>query len=239
MKRFLLSLFIACRCLAEETPVPNTEVPNPPKPINAETEKPNTTRLPWTFGAGIGYVTKSTATFDSMTLVDGANNVTYKGSGSLDYEPAFTVSVEARKLAESSWGFIGQVYYDSDRKVTGGSVKSGNYSAVFTGENPSKLQLIVVSGSAAYRWHDFYLPFGLNYSIPTFTPSKTSTNDSDTIQGGIGAQLGVGFYVSDNAALELSSRATSVSFKSKTGSTVLDWGTGNITNLIFGAKFFF
>lgn len=178
----------------------------------------------WNFSLGISYDLGTAAKFDSATI-SGTSGYSYE----LEYDNSFSIEADARYLPQNSWGFITGLTYDFDRKLNTATLTGNGVSSSEDGQG-RKLRTTVAYASAVYRWEKFYLPFGLNYSDVTITPS---TNLS--ISGSVGVQLGIGYYVKDNFAIEAISRTLTARLKAPTS----DFGTGHLTSIMLTAKYIF
>ncbi len=69
-----------------------------------------------------------------------------------------------------------------------------------------------------YRWNEFYIPLGFNYTAIRFTPAAGYTGGYEYF-GGFGAQLGLGLQVSDALSLEMMSRASAYSLRVNQGTS--------------------
>lgn len=196
----------------------------------------STSERPWRFGVG-GSLSLSSKLRFTEGRTDGFSG-TFEAD--LDYTNALSLEFEARNTPDNSWGVIGGLTYDFERKFDGGTIKGGGQSATLSaGSDPSKLQMTVLYANAVYRWNEFYLPFGLNISLPKYTPPNSYTGTSD-VKGGLGVQLGVGFYFTEHFVGEIVSRAAAVKMSgvSSTG-TKTDYGTGFFSTLMFTGKYLF
>lgn len=88
------------------------------------------------------------------------------------------------------------------------------FSQSTTSSNPAffyptiTMGILVAETTALYRWENFYLGLGLNYSKPNTNNSEAGSNIK--FRGGLGAQAGIGFYISDKAQLSLYRKAINV-----------------------------
>ncbi|MEK2687857.1 hypothetical protein [Bdellovibrio sp. GT3] len=84
----------------------------------------------------------------------------------------------------------------------------------------------------AYRWEIFYIPLALNYNIVYFQPAPL-TFGSIEAKNGIGAHLGVGWFINDHFALEFIGRSamTELNLTNSTG-TSKNKGTIASTSLL-------
>jgi hypothetical protein len=190
----------------------------------------------WNFAIGLGYSLSSKLKFDNGVGTSSGSSTSF--STDLDYKNTYSLSFEGRNMPSNSWGFMGGIQFDGEREFDGGTITSGGITATVSSSGGSKIQFTNLYANAVYRWDQFYLPFGLNVSSVKFTPASGSTGTSDA-SGGVGAQLGAGFALNENVALELFSRVVAIKLKGTTSTSTTDFGTGYLSTLIFQGKYIF
>ncbi len=188
----------------------------------------------WRFGVGASYGLISKSSFSQVNESTSLNAVVVD----LNFENALSLELDARQSAPNSWGFIGGLTYDQDRKVTGGKIVDTGSTISFPTSDPFKIQFIVFSGNVVYRWNEFYLPFGLNINIAKYT-SPSTFSGTHSVNGGLGGQLGVGYYLTEHFTVEAQSRATTFKLNVSTNSNSTDYGTGFFSTLMLTGKYIF
>ncbi len=184
------------------------------------------------FAMGLAIGISPTATF-----TEGTNSTT-----NLMFETEFkfnggtTLHADVRSTPKHDWGFIGAISHDISREISSVKYTSGNSSVTYNSSG-SKLSVTMVEFSFAYRWNEFYLPLGLNYSHFRFLDDSFAAGYE--LRGGLGAQIGFGYYISEQFALELWSRATNLKFKIKSGGITEDYGRGIYSSATLGFKALF
>ncbi len=184
----------------------------------------------WQWGAGASYSLTSRVRYDSITFTSGG--ISQTGTGELDFDKGFSLEVDLRNMPANSWGFMGGLTVDLARK-------EGKGIAVFAGvaqtteDYNNKLQMTVISANAVYRWNEFYVPFGANLNSPSYNAPNVTT------KGGVGAQIGFGYYVNSNVVIEGMSRATVLKQTSADSQGTTDFGTAYFSNLMLTAKYIF
>jgi hypothetical protein len=184
----------------------------------------------WHFGVGGSYSLPSTANF---------NNGSYGGLAmtvNLTYASVLGLEFEARKLPLHSWGFVGGLSYD-----LAGTTSSVNVTVAGTsssGSSNSQFQTTVLWGSAAYRWENFYLPFGLNYDVLSYTPPSGFIGSS-TASGGFGGQVGVGYYVTPRIPVELDYRMLAFNLSQTTPVLTTNYGSAYATTFLIKGEYLF
>lgn len=192
----------------------------------------------WRFAVGLGLMLGGgTGTFKDAKYTSATDNVSFEAE--LEYSKIGSLSLEGRYMPQDSWGFMGGFNLEPERKFESGTFKSGGSQASFNGSGDvSKVQFQTVFANAVYRWNIFYLPFGLNISSAKFTAAPGS-NSTVTASGIMGAQLGVGWMITDSFAIELYSWVNSMKLKTTNGSETVDYGTGYFSSLRVFAKYAF
>lgn len=229
-------LFLSTTAFAQDAAAGSPGAPPVAQPApQAEAPKPE---RQWRFGLGVGYqLATSAAQFNNVSVVGGGQQVS--ATGSLTYNQTYVLSAEGRFVRKHAWGFIGGLDYEGQRQFQSGSFSGGGQTVQLTGgSGASKVQFTSVYASAVYRWEDFYLPFGLNFSFINFTPAAGATA-TGTTQGGVGAQIGIGYQFNDWFALEAYSWATAMQLNIADSSTSLSTGTGYVPDFVLFAKFLF
>ena len=225
----------------EKSLLGNKDFTNAPKEVSkresevSKTAQAEGNERSWKTGVGISHGSNSTLKFDKITVANSATTM----SGDLDYSNVFSAELDIRNMKSNSWGFISGLTLDGERKLTGGSITGAGVTLTTTATDPSKISTTVLYANAAYQWENFYLPFGFNYSFVKYTP-PTSFQGTFDASGGLGAQLGMGYYVSSHFVSELFSRVVAVKLKSTTASGLaVNFGDGFLSSIQLTAKYFF
>lgn len=186
----------------------------------------------WKFGLGASYSLTSKLTFSSVTVTDPNTNVTFAATTEIEYKNVPSFELDVRNNPQNSWGFLGGLTYDLSRDQGKTTVKVGDIISSSSGGG--NIQMAILYASAVYRWNSFYLPFGFNYNS-----INSSGNGPSGLKGGVGAQVGVGYYFNDNAVVEVMSRATAVKADPQTSNdgTLVKLGSGYLSNLMLTFKY--
>lgn len=183
------------------------------------------------------YDSGSSMRFDSGKFT--TSGIPYTGTANYKMESAAAVAAELVILEPRSWGAIAGFGIDFSRKIKSVDVEFSGTNAVgsFTVAGEPTLTLYTAYASAAYRWNTLYLPFGLNVTFPSISGAPTAIS---SLQPLLGAQLGLGAYLTDDVALELLFRGRGVNADSRTsGFTTYDLGRGSISSSEFSIKMMF
>lgn len=187
----------------------------------------------WRFSAGVAYSLGSQLKFHEVERTGVGGN----SSATMQVPNVFSLNADLRYLPQQSWGFVGAVGWDMPREIRSGSYSGAAWGIPYTGEG-DKITVMTLAASAAYRWHEVYVPFGFNISGVNYETAGGSAV-SNTAKGGIGVQYGVGAYVQENIALELMGRSVSVKLSSEEAGVRTEYRKGYLTSLSFGVKYIF
>ena len=159
------------------------------------------------------------------------------GQIDLETEAGFEIEIDARYMPRNSWGFMGALAHGGSRDIDGGYVTvNGTTISATSGSSLDTIQNTYVMTNAVYRWNEFYLPFGLNFSFLKYE-SEGFEVDTDL---GIGFQISVGYYIKDNLAVEFTSMATAFELTSRNGSgDKVDYNTSIYAYGALKAKYIF
>ena len=190
----------------------------------------------WRLTVGLSYSLQSQENFNSSSLPSISSNA----KAQFNLENGIALDIDARLLAQKSWGLLVGLNIDSGRTVTSGTLTSSSGIAVsYPTVDSSKLQTTLLYAEVAYRWKQLYIPVGINYGIFKYTP-RSSFLGSANATGGLGAQLGIGSHLLPQLPLELTYRMIPISHSLTYSTGVIeDYGSGFITSLLLIAKFVF
>lgn len=191
----------------------------------------------WHFGAGFSYGGKANAKWEKGKVTSISNEATTE----LEFDSASTFALEARKMSRNSWGVMLGYALEEERAITNYTFSLAGSSISINTSGSAKLKNSFAYLNAVYRWKYFYLPFGFNYSSIKFTPASNNSSVTWNFSGALGGQLGVGYYISENVALELLSRVLGVGLKiedqSKSASIIFSDGYFSYGELALKAFF--
>lgn len=183
----------------------------------------------WRFGIG-GSLSSMVANFRETKV--GANQsevlIGYKGGVSLD--------LDARYMRPQSWGFLGALILNTNREEDT-LTETTSSGATFTGTITEKgtISSHSLMANAVYQWDIYYLPFGINMSTYKYDAKLGSA----TSKGGVGIQIGSGWWINDNFAIELWYKSTSVELKRTVGTTEYNFGNGSLAQFLVSGKYIF
>jgi hypothetical protein len=251
MQITLVLLIISLMTLAHADPYdptnPNSEksspvtIPIKPAEVAPKKEKNFDARKAKKFhlALGLGYqLAGEKAKFDRTQYSDGVGGE-ISGEAELEFRRTYSFVIDGRILPIDSWGIIAGLNHEGERELIGGQITWGGVVyPVYTGDRAPKLQFTTAFLAATYRWKQFYLPFGFNYSSVKLSVPD-GYNGSSTVTGAMGAQIGVGFMSTDHIAVELYGWVTNMNWKDKLGIEVVDYGSGTFQSLLLVAKYIF
>jgi|GEM_PF-1933455 len=162
----------------------------------------------------------------------GKVEATFKASGSAG------VGLSWAQMRPMSWGFVGSVLYEPPREIDSVIFKGpgGSSTGVITGTKP-KVSFFIFEGNAVYRWNTFYLPFGLNASVPSLSDISSSTNIE--VKGNIGAFVGGGFLIGQQSSLEIFLRSIAITMTESDSTGSINYDRGTLTGVGVGYKYWF
>lgn len=211
-----------------------------PQVGNRVTPKESLLRSSPTFGkrfaANIYYSVADKAKFDDAK-VRTSSGASGSVSASYGTESSPGIGVSYTNVEPQSWGFSGSLLYEPKREVQSFTVSGpgGTFTSSATGTK-AKLSFLLLEGNAIYRWHQFYIPLGLNLSIPSLTDTGSAVYD---VKGGVGAFLGAGLFVLENSSIEVFVRSVGFNMTATDGSTTIDFQNGYMSGAGFGWKYYF
>lgn len=224
-------------------PSPSPEPSATPAPTTAAETEPTEEPAPRVvihkrlvqFTVGALSAGAATAKFQNAKITTGGK--AYPAEIDFAIDPAAGVILEVRKVEANRWGFQVGLEYEAPRNVSSITIKTptASITSPYSGIQP-KEHSTVLYGNLAYRWDNFYLPFGFNLAFTSIDASA----DSIIVVPGIGAQLGIGWAFSDLFSLELVSHAEAISDATETASTYFaTYGSGYISDVRLFGKFSF
>lgn len=194
------------------------------EPVSQERRQPK-------FTLGLGHHAGSELRFSEVNFSSGGT--TDKGTYSFTTDSAIQLTAGAIMSEPNSWGIFAGVTLEQKRDLRSEtvSVDSGASStAYYVGEKPT-VQFTLIEVNAIYRWNTFYIPFGLNYSILRFTQPSGATAVVNA-HGSTGAQLGVGFYATEQFRIELLSQVIGAKMTLSTPTVAADLGNGTLAGMV-------
>lgn len=134
----------------------------------------------------------------------------FEGNSSFGLDRSFALDFGLQSIPAEGWGFSTLLTYEPRIRITTYDEhysKGNNFKGKF--EDEPWLDLLTFSGNAVYGLNKFYIPFGLNYTIPTYEASGIDT----ATKNGVGYQVGIGLHAFENLTLELAYQSKAFGLK--------------------------
>lgn len=214
--------------IAQPAPIPSP-VPQPP-PVKKERKIE--------VAAGFMIISDGVTTFDEAKVA--TTTGTYNGEIELKSESAAGLLIEGRIMKQHSAGAQFGLVLEGQREITEVTAKIGNTTVNGTFVDPKpKINYQLLYANATYKWENFYLLGGFNYSFPTIETKTAEPGSSLEVEGALGAQLGLGYQFTKLFGMEFVSQATGIRVKERTSTYNADWGVGYMSDARLIFKFAF
>ena len=165
------------------------------------------------FGFGLNYSVWQSWIFSGSVSVGAGTGF----SAYINLPAALSLDFDVRYLPKNSLGFIGSFTYDlSNRTEAGGRYGTADASAEYAAGNFA-ISVMTLHANLAWRSGDVFYPLGLNYSIPKIVSSYYT--NSLSVKGGLGWNLGIGYYFTSNFAAETYLKSLTAGFSGTGPST--------------------
>ncbi|WP_413575487.1 hypothetical protein ACLVWU_14200 [Bdellovibrio sp. HCB290] len=170
----------------------------------------------WRFGVGLGYSPQLQVKLEGTDTETSTGN-TYHNNVELDYKGSASFSLTAWRTPQNSWGFVSGYEYTGQRDFKMATINGISSTTALAG---SKYQAQNLYVGTAYRWEVFFIPLALNYSFVFFQPPPLSFGTVE-VKNGIGAHLGVGWFIGENFVIEILGRSalTELNMSSSSGTS--------------------
>lgn len=180
-------------------------------------------------GINVGYSSNYTLAQDMVTMSGG---VPMKIEAKVEFESSIELGLDFWNSTQNSWGLISGISWTPDRKA-----KSASVNGTSVPVSDAKMASTFIYLGTHYRWESFYIPLGLTYSINRFTPDASSTADHE-IKNGVGALVGLGWFIGDRFALDLIGKSSVVDVETKQNGAI-ETEKGTISTGTFSLRYFF
>lgn len=232
LEKSLLSAEIIAPPEIKTTQLPQTPSAKEAEKLNRDLEhedaKPRKIKI--LIGAAFSGRTSASGSSGTATGLIGTFNSEF------EYKEGFTLSLEMRDSPSHSWGYGVGISFDSTRELEAATFTSGGTTLIASSAGgASKIGSTAFELNSIYRWNEFYIPFGLNYTAIRFTPAAGYTGGFD-VAGGFGAQLGFGLQPTESVSFEMISRASTYSLRTIQGTNSANYGNLIFSIITFGIK---
>ncbi|QDK46441.1 hypothetical protein DOM22_15355 [Bdellovibrio sp. ZAP7] len=149
----------------------------------------------------------------------------------MEYSGASGFSLHIWYAPKNSWGAISGLEYGGVRelkKLTYNGMSTTSFGAA------SQYQQHNIYGGTLYRWDSFYIPLALNYGAVNFKPASTFLGSYEA-KGGMGAMLGVGWFIGEHIVIEYVGRSSTTELNTTTTAGTTK-GTGTIASAMLTLK---
>jgi hypothetical protein len=176
----------------------------------------------WETAAGFFYA-NYTGNVKDFKESSGGSTDSYVVDIDIEYESGVGFSLETRSIENHSWGTIIGLEYNPSRKLEQQKYNSVPANPTLNGTTDKcnsdcpEIQTTNLILNTFYQWEQFYIPFGVFYSINN---AKPESGFSTKMSNSLGFNLGFGFKIEDRYLLEINSRA----FAFKVEDTDIDTG---------------
>jgi hypothetical protein len=175
-------------------------------------------KIKWRVGVGVAFNVNPSAKSD-LRVNNRSTAQTVTGEAEFDMDDVASFELDFRRSPSHDWGFIGGLSLSTKTDITSGSITLNGNTVTFSESGQAdQVSWAVFSGSIVYRWNEFYIPFGLNFSLIEYDAQGITVDAT----GGLGAQLGIGFLISHHFSIELLSKAIAYDISYYDSSTNLD-----------------
>jgi hypothetical protein len=232
MKLFIMALLTVCEfALAQDVAPQSTPAPLAPaavEPIKAASP----------IKISVYALVSSASKIEFKNITATAGNLSGTGSMTMNSDSAAGLGIDFTQSESNDWGWSAGASYDSERKINSMNLTLNGTSGSGVYVLKPTFSFVLLYANAMYRWGKFYLPFGLNYSIPTFNRSADAVGTL-SVGGALGAQFGGGFQASERVSVEVLNRIVGVTATSTAGAYAYDYGTGYSGGLQLNLKYSF
>ena len=179
------------------------------------------------------------ATIQSDNISVNTNGVWNWGAGSMPTTGAPGVAVEVFDSPKNSFGWEGGLSYDFQRSISGlnANAQGQNIGGAFNTPQPM-VSFLTFYANGLYRFKEVYFTFGLNLTFPNLQGGSDSFGTT-TFYDGVGLQMGMGYNLSENFALEFWLQSLSFWGNSNTPTESLMYNDLYIINPEFRFRFSF
>jgi hypothetical protein len=172
----------------------------------------------WETAAGVLYTNYNTK-WTNLSTTEGGITESAKVDIEQEFDSGLAFVIETRSIENHSWGSILGIEYISSRKLKQTKFNSADGEdlgglIIKCEEDCPKIQTTNLILNTFYQWEQFYIPFGLIYSI-----NKLDVPDTNyEMKNAIGLNLGIGYKIDDRFLIEINSRAFNFEEKVSVGS---------------------
>lgn len=193
---------------------------------------------PWRFGLGLSLRADQTAEADIYAR-NLSNSQVLTGDAEFDVKTGIALEADVRYMRKNNWGFLGGLSIGLSSEVDGGKITINGTTSTSSGgsADPDEVRVSYIHANAVYRWNEFYIPFGVNFSVIDYDATGFDIN----ADGGSGYQFGVGYLFNDNLAIEIMRVTTrfDISYTDTSNNIYIEFNEGFLTSYDLSVKYIF
>lgn len=242
MKMIGILFFIALTGLPVYAQIPSPTPPNVTEPVVTpetlpEPEQPSKKDRKLKYSLSAFYSLGSSFNFNSATVISGGSTGTVSGNFNSGNAPG--LSAEITNSIENRWGWLGGASYELSRNINSFTVTGpgGSATGIYTSTTPS-VSILILYADGIYRWKSLYMPLGLNFNVPFFQNGVGATGTT-SFSGGVGFQVGAGYFLNDNFSFELELQYLTFTGSTSSGGTAVNFNTITFVDPLFKLKYTF
>tara|TARA_B100001971_G_scaffold215185_1_gene259394 strand:+ start:78871 stop:79506 length:636 start_codon:yes stop_codon:yes gene_type:complete len=164
-----------------------------------------------------------------------SDDITGPFDSELIFDSGLSIGYEYFEAKEESWGKGFGVSYHNSREVEELVIDGEDYD--ITGD-AAEITLLKVYANLIYRWNTFYIPFGVNITSVSYEP-PSSYDGSVESTGGLGFNFGLGWFVTEQFAIEYMGSSNIWTLEAKSDSSETDYGDGVLAVATLKLKYIF
>jgi hypothetical protein len=207
-----------------------TPEPKPAQPLKAEDVGDRH------FKISLGFNTGTKLNFKEVTSVTGSTRT--ESTSEMETSAPVEVGVSYLSVSKNDWGYSAGINYQTKRQIQSERINSGGTSVYSHFGTPAEIQITLIDGGGIYRFESFFIPFGVNYSIPVYLRPGGQTK-TVSVHGALGLQGGLGYYIDESFVIELQFKLIGIKATSDDGTTTFDYGTGYMRSFSLTAGLLF
>lgn len=212
----------------------DTPINSPPVQVPAQNSTPELSTK--NMAVSVHYSLADEIRFNNVYVTTNTNSgyidAKFKG------DTAFGIGLSWSNILSRHLGYFINGFYEGKREIKTVvlSGPGGAYTGTMSGSAP-KFSTLVAEFGLAYRWNTFYLPIGINLAVPLLEYSSNTSHVS--VESRFGVLIGGGFFMGENSSIEIFVRSISLGMVETATGTKIDYGTGYLSGLGLGYKFWF
>lgn len=187
------------------------------------------------FGGVLYVASADTVKFDNVIVTTGTG-ATGHAEVNFNSSASYGIGLHLARIEPMQWGYSLGLNYEARRKIK--SIRASGAGGTLYGSynDGPKFSFVFVEANILYRWEKYYLPFGFNYSVPDIEDIAATKAE---YSGVLGVNVGFAVLMSPDSAVEINYRSLALQINTVESGNTIDYGTGRLSGLTLGWKFFF